>query len=277
VVVSDITNPFYPELLDVLHSELSLLGYRTVLFNERTDERGAEEMLGQLAARAVDGMVFASATLGSHSADIFSRRGLPVVLLNRYVDGARVDRVIADNRGGGELAGRFIVELGHRRIALIAGPENTSTSRDREAGLRAALEGLDVPLDDRLRRTGTYSHQSGYQACMELMTGDDPPTAIICGNDVIAFGALDAAHRLQRHIPEDVSIIGYDDIEMANWEVFNLTTIRQPLARMAKVAVGMLAERVEGHRAGEPREVVFPSQLVKRETAGPVPDRAGAR
>lgn len=274
VVVADITNPFYPELLDVLHAELELLGYRTVLFNERTDDQAAEELLSQLAGRAVDGMVFASATLGSRSVEVFSSRGLPVVLLNRYVEGARVDRVLSDNRGGSGLAGRFLAELGHRRIALIAGPENTSTGRDREEGLRAALEDMGAPLDERLWRSGDYSHQCGYQWCVDLMTRGDPPTAIVCGNDVIAFGVLDAAHRLNIRVPGELSVLGFDDIEMAAWEAFSLTTIRQPLARMAKLAVRMLVDRLESQDGREPREVVFPARLVKRNTTAPARARA---
>jgi LacI family transcriptional regulator len=271
VVVSDITNPFYPELLDVLHGEIALCGYRTVLFNERTDDGGTDTLLPQLAGRAVDGMVFASVTLGSRSAELFSRAGLPVVLLNRHVDGAQVDRVISDNRAGGQLAARFLVETGHRRIALIAGPSNTSTSRDRELGLRETLEELGLPLQERYRRAGDYSHQSGYQWCIDLLRVEPRPTVIVCGNDVIAFGALDAAKRLNIRVPEELSILGFDDIEMASWEVFSLTTIRQQLARMAKVSVRMLVERLEADGIQEPREVAFPTQLVKRDTVGPPP------
>jgi len=194
LVISDITNPFYPTLVDVLHDEFSLSGYRTVLFNERTDARGADDLLPQLAGRAVDGLVFASATLGSRSINAFAARGLPVVLLNRYVDEAKVDRVVADNYGGGVQAARFLAhDLGHRRIALIAGPDNTSTTRDRESGFRATLAELGVPFDESLRREGDYSHQSGYQWCLDLLRSDPRPTAIFCGNDVIALGALDAA------------------------------------------------------------------------------------
>lgn len=270
VVVADITNPFYPALVEVLHDEFSLSGYRTVLFNERTDAGGADEVLPQLAGRAVDGLVFTSATLGSRWADAFSTRGLPVVMLNRYVDEAPVDRVVSDNYGGGVLAAHFLAgELGHRRIALIAGPENTSTSRDREAGFRTALGELGVEFEDSLRRVGDYSHQSGYQWCLDLLASEPRPTAIFCGNDVIALGAIDAARRLGVTVPAEVSILGFDDIEMASWEVFSLSTIQQPLPRMAKVAARMLIDRLE-HANGPPHRVVaFPTHLVRRDTTGP--------
>ena len=144
VVVSDITNPFYPELLDILHNELALAGYRTILFNEQTDA-SVEQHVGDLVnGAAVDGLVYVSATLGTplpgHGA-----RDLPVVLVNRYIDSAPVDTVVSDNHRGGRLVAEAMVELGHRRIALIAGPENTTTSRDRERGFREQLAGVRRP------------------------------------------------------------------------------------------------------------------------------------
>lgn len=217
VVVSDITNPFYPQLVDVLHDEFFLAGYRTVLLNERTEGRGADDVLPQIQGRSVDGIVFASATLDSRVVDDFAARGIPITLLNRDIDGVDVDRVVSENLEGGRLAANTLVKLGHRRIALIAGPSNTSTGRDREAGFRAELAQHGLELDSALVRSGEYSHQSGYQWCLELLRLDEPPTAIFCGNDVIAFGALDASHRMGLIVPDDLSIIGYDDIAMSAW------------------------------------------------------------
>jgi LacI family transcriptional regulator, galactose operon repressor len=271
VVVSDITNPLDPLLVDVLHDELFLAGYRTVLLNERTEGRGADDVLPQIQGRSVDGIVFASATLDSPVVDDFAARGIPLVLLNRDIDGVDVDRVVSENLEGGRIAARTLVTLGHRRIAVIAGPSNTSTSRDREAGFRAVLEAQGIEFDEGLRRSGDYSHQSGYQWCLELLRLEDRPTAIFCGNDVIAFGALDASHRIGLRVPEDLSIIGYDDIAMSAWEIIRLTTVSQPLTQMAKSAARMLITRLEGNENIEARRRVFPASLVRRETTGPPP------
>ncbi len=144
VVVSDITNPFYPELLDILHNELALAGYRTILFNEQTDASVEQHVGDHVNGAAVDGLVYVSATLGMPLPG-HGERDVPVVLVNRYIDSAPVDTVVSDNQRGGRLVAEAMVELGHRRIALIAGPENTTTSRDRERGFREQLQASGAP------------------------------------------------------------------------------------------------------------------------------------
>ena len=267
VIVSDLTNPFFPSLLTPIYDELQIMGYRVVLFTERTDIPTGQETLRRLLDRSIDGVLVTTATLGSRFAVELQQRGLPMVLLNRYIDGLDVDRVVSDNHGGAVIGGRHLLELGHRRIAVVRGPSNTSTSRDRVAGLSEVLAEGGVPLDPALVREGTFSHQSGYQHTRELLRLPDPPTAIVCGNDVVAFGALDAALSLGVRVPQDVSILGYDDIPMAAWEVFQLTTLRQPMGDMARAAVHMLAERIENAReVGPGREQVFATSLVRRAT-----------
>lgn len=273
VVVADIANPFFTELLETLHDELGRRGYRTVLFNERTDDRGGRGLQPLLRGGIVDGAVLATVTMDERTSDWVAAEPLPLVLLNRELDSVRRDCVVADNRGGGALAAELLVRLGHRRIGHIAGRDRTSTAREREAGFAAALQRLGSPLDDRLRRVGDYTHRSGYQWCLELMQAPEPPTAIFCGNDVIALGALDAARRLEIAVPEDLSLIGFDDIAMAGWESFRLTTVRQPMLAMAQEATRALASRMEDADSGPPRRIVFPTELIQRATTGPPPRR----
>ena len=204
--------------------------------------------------------------LGATFVDDFHKQGIPVVLLNRDVDDAQVDRVVSDNAGGGEVAATTLVELGHRRIGLIGGPANASTARDRALGFARGLARAGLEVAPERRRAGEFTHQSGYQWCLDLLREPSPPTAIFAANDVIAFGVLDAAKRMGVRVPEDLSVIGYDDIEMAGWELFGLTTVRQPLAQMAKAAARMLIERIEGRVVREPARLVFPANLVRRQT-----------
>src|SRR3954447_16944034 len=270
VVVNDITNPFYPELLDILHNELALAGYRTILFNEQTDASVEQHVGDHVNGAAVDGLVHVSATLGmalpGHGA-----RDVPVVLVNRYLDAAPVDTVVSDNERGGRLVAEAILERGHRRIAIITGPENTTTSRDRERGFREQLEAGGVPLDETLRRVGRFSHQSGYQWCLDLLAADPRPTAVFAANDVIAFGALDAARRVGIDVPAELSIVGFDDIDMAGWEGFSLTTVRQPLEEMGRAAAQLLIDRVVSEGETPPRRRVFPVGLVRRDTLAAAP------
>jgi LacI family transcriptional regulator len=276
ILIPEIRNPFYPELVDVLHDEFALSSFKTVLLTERIDAGRADELFPQLHGHSVDGIAVANSTLGSTFAEDFQRQGIPVVLLNRDVDDAPVDRVVSDNAGGGEAAAAALVELGHRRIGLIGGPASVSTARDRALGFERGLARVGLTVDPELRREGEFTHQSGYQWCLELLRHPDPPTAIFAANDVIAFGVLDAAKRLGVRIPEELSVIGYDDIEMAGWEIFGLTTIRQPLAQMAKTAARMLIERIEHRVDREPARRVFPANLVRRETTGAPPTAARA-
>ena len=264
VVVNDITNPFYPELLEILHNEFALAGYRTVLFNERTDASAERHLADLVNGSAADGIVYVSATLGSPLPG--RPGGAPMVLVNRYLDDVDVDTVVSDNRRGGRLVAEALVELGHRRIALIAGPENTTTSRDRERGFREQLKAAGVAFDESLRRVGQFSHHSGYQWCLDLLASERRPTAVFAANDVIAFGALDAARRVGVRVPAELSIVGFDDIDMAGWEGFDLTTVRQPLAEMGRAAANLLIERIEAGPEIAPRRRVFPVGLVRRDT-----------
>lgn len=271
VVVADIKNPFYPELVEALHEALGRSGYRMVLVNERTDTRGQAGLAELYRGGGADGALFVSVTIEPRVAALVTKSPVPSVLLNRDVDGADVDRVMADNPGGATQVAELLHGMGHRRIAFIAGPANTSTSRDREAGFSNALRQRGAPLDAELRRVGEFTHRSGYQWATDLLDRPGRPTAIFCANDVVAFGALDAARNLGIDVPGSVSIVGFDDVPMASWGAFSLTTVRQPLTDMARDAARILIERIEGREDRERQRLVFPTHLVQRSSTGPPP------
>jgi LacI family transcriptional regulator len=262
IVVADITNPFYPELVEALHDELGRAGYRTVLLNERTDARGVDVLM---RAGVVDGAIVATATLDDRTRALLAGERAPIVQLVREVEGVERDAVVSDNAGGAALAAEHLLRLRHPRIAQISGPADTSTARDRDQGFRAAL---GRAFDPALTRAGEYAYRTGYQGCLELLDLPEPPTAIFAGNDVIALGALDAARRRGVDVPGALSIVGFDDISLAGWESFRLTTVRQPLVDMAREAVRLLLKRVEGDDH-EPHRAVFPTELIQRSTTAP--------
>ena len=269
VIVSSIANPFYPQLVEILHDELELFGYRMVLIHERPSSRNGEDVIPQLRGREVDGLVLTSATLDSGTADWFSDRGVPVVLLNRDIDGAQVDRVLSDNQLGGSLAAEMLVRLGHKRIGMISGPASASTCRDRDSGFLEGLAQLGISIGERFRCRGQYTYVSGHQWCRDLLSLPEPPTALFCSNDAIAFGALDAARRLRVSVPGSLSIVGYDNIEMAAWAAFDLSTVSQPLIEMCKTAAGLLVRRIESDGQTQPQTHIFPASVVARGTTGP--------
>jgi LacI family transcriptional regulator len=270
VVVSAITNPFYPELIEILHDEFAVANYGTILLNEQWDGQRGHRVDDLIRGGAVDGVLYLSALLGE-SLPSGAGGDFPVVLLNRDADAASVDAVLSDNAGGGRRVAELLFELGHRRIAHIAGPENTSTSVERERGLRERLAELGAPLDDRLRRVGQYTHHSGYHWCLDLLARDPRPTAVFAGSDLIAFGVLDAASRVGLRVPQELSVIGFDDVDMASWERFSLTTVAHQSREMARAAANLLLERIEADKPPVLRRRIFPVRLVSRATHGPVP------
>lgn len=271
LVIENISNSFYSMLVDAVYNELAPRGYRLVLFQERTDARVENDLARLLLGRAVDGAIFTAGTADRDPIDALVEKELPVVLLNRYFEGARADLVISDNVGGGEAIARHLLKLGHRRIGLITGPKHMTTSRDRERGFRTVLDNAGFPLDERLHREGRFSQHSGYALCLELLQEERFPSAIFCQTDMIALGAMNAARKHNVKVPDELSIAGFDDVEMASWTTFGLTTVRQPIARMAEASVRMLLDRIEQRFTGPPRTETFPTSLIVRDsTASPI-------
>ncbi|WP_411101013.1 LacI family DNA-binding transcriptional regulator [Streptomyces sp. x-45] len=263
VIVTDMTNPFYPHVVAPLHDELQRLGYRMMLLTERSDEAVAEE---KLLDQSLDGVVLATATTDSRLPALLERRGMPYVFLNRDTGRPGDFASVVDNEGGGRLVARELIRLGHRRIAGIFGAANTTTGRDRELGFRLALAdgGIGLP-DDRVVR-GAFEYETGYAALPALLEAAEPPTAVFCGNDVVAIGVLNAALAAGVKVPDDLTVIGFDDLPMASWEVFRLTTVRHDLGELACQAARLLARRIAGEADDEGERLVLPTEFVPRAT-----------
>jgi len=265
VVVEDLDNPFYLELLDVLHERLERADVRMIVL---TPQRNDPERVERLVDGSIDGAILTTTHLDSPIPAQLRARRFPFVLLNRTVDDPAYASCAVDNRAGAIRLAEETLRAGHRTIAAVFGPETTSTGRDREAGIRAVLAGAGVPLPAERTRRGRFTFESGHRGCAELLAARDRPTAVLCANDVVAFGAINAARGLGLAVPDDVSITGFDDIAMAAWEVFRLTTVRQDLRRMAETAVDLVLGLVEDPQA-EPERIVLPADLVPRATLAP--------
>ncbi len=266
VLVSDLTNPFYPHLIGPLHDELERCGYRMMLLAERSDDALATE---GLLDHSIDGAVLTTATSGSELPDALRRKQIPFVFLNRVDGRDGADSAVVDNERGGRLAADELIALGHRRIALLGGSTDTSSGRDREAGFVDALADADIALPASRIRRGAYDFGTGYHGLAELLAADPDLTAVFCGNDVVAIGAYNAALRAGVRIPEDLTLLGFDDLPMASWEAFSLTTIRYDLQEMARAAARLLVERLAGDVADPARRVAFMPELVRRGTHAP--------
>jgi DNA-binding LacI/PurR family transcriptional regulator len=189
-----------------------------------------------------------------------------VVLFNRYVIGTQANAVCCDNVGGGRLVADAFAAAGHRQLAYIAGEEGSSTNRDREQGFTDRLSERGYRLHIR-ESAGEYTYEAGYAAARRLLSRDDPPEAIFCASDLLAMGVLDLARQeLGIKVPEELSIIGFDDIPMASWPAYGLTTIKQPVDRMVDTTIEVLMNAIEQPET-ETIMKWLPATLVRRSSA----------
>ena len=268
-MVADLGNPLYPELMAPVHAALEQHGYRLVLFaeDENLDEATAYD---RLFDQSVDGVVLTTTRLNSTLPAALTRRGIPYVMLNRTIPGAEAVSCVADNVGGAREVGAKFVADGHRRIAGLLGPEQTSTARDRERGFRDALAEAGVALPERYVRRDWFTYGCGYAGMKRLLAERPAPTAVFCANDQVAVGAINAATELGVKVPDDVALIGFDDLPMASWPIFSLTTVRVAFSEMSQAVVDLLVAQL----GGDPEPSVphvFPTELVLRRTHGSGP------
>jgi len=263
LLLTDIENQFYPHVIAPMHRQLEALDYQLVLQTESSDTgRVAERLL----ANGLDGVLLATTTVDSVLPVRLRDRGVPFVYFNRTAETVEADSAEVDAESGlHELAGQ-ILALGHRRVGAIFGPRNTSTAEHRERALREALAVASVSIGSDLSYRGPFDVETGYAGARQLLERAEPPTVIVCGNDVVAFGALNAARDLGVEVPGQVSVVGFDDLPPARWPLLQLTTVAFDLDQMARRAAELLVRRIE-EGPGEPyRHERFPSRLVQRGT-----------
>jgi len=193
---------------------------------------------------------------------------IPVVMVNRTVPGFAADAVHLDNRNAGQIVAKHLVELGHKSIAYVGGLESTSTNTGRLDGFSSALADLGIDLlPDRILH-GQFTRESGYTLAQQLIAQSPRATAFFCADDQIAFGAIVAIDDGGLRVPEDVAVVGVDDVAAASLRQVGLTTVRQPAAEMGRRAANLLLERISGEPAGEPIDIVLRPRLIVRRTCG---------
>ena len=262
LVVAYMHNQFYPEAIERLSQALDAEGYHILLFMVGNDG-DMEDVIERMIDHQVDGIVAASVAVDASLARRCAAAGIPVVLFNRGADGAGLTQVTSANRAGGRTAAEFLLAGGHRRIAQITGWQGASTGRDRAAGFREALR--DAGVECVAEVDGMFRRDVAARAARDLLAAEGPD-AIFVGNDHMAFGAMDALRAAGARVPEDVSVIGYDDVGAAAWGAYDLTTVRQPAGRMVEATVGALTALIaEPGRAAARIEIEGP--LVVRGSA----------
>ncbi len=264
LVAAYLQNHFYPEVIERLSAALRARGYHIMLFT--ADSRhAADPLLEEILRYQVDGLILASTTLSSALAAECASAGIPVLLFNRTTEAADVSSVTGENERGGALIAEFLAAAGHRRMGFVAGIENSSTSRDREAGFTRwlAANGFDPPL----RAVGHYTMEGAAAAARELLSRPDRPDAIFCGNDHMAFAIMEVArHEFGLRIPEDLSLVGFDDVGAAAWRSFDLTSFAQPVGRMVDLTVDAILALIDNPDQS-PHRLIAEGELVVRSSA----------
>lgn len=265
IVASEMVNPYFPMLLDSLTQAASALDLGVVLWNDASSE--AHMAHAGVSSKAVDGVMFVAAREGQSGVESLSKRGVPVMLVSRASETAAVDSVMSDHETTGYEAGRYFLGRGRDDVAVILGPNDSYAVPARERGFRRALHEHGRTLSPQRRHVGPTTYQHGWDSVMRMLDEGTLPTALYCTADVIAFGAITALHERGVAVPDDVWVMGTDGLPMSSWNVFDLTTHQQQIARIAEVAVGRLAARIGGG-TGEREHRVIPTELVVRGSTG---------
>ncbi len=262
VLTQSIDSPFYGGALGGIEDTLSAAGYSPLFvsghWNAAHEARGIEV----LRSRRVDGIIILTGRLSDASLVTLSQ-SLPVVVTGRTLKAHRLASLNFDNFEGGRLATHHLLQLGHRRIAFISGDTRHPDARDRHRGYRSALEAADVPYDPALVLPGNYTEESGRLALERLMDSRVPYTAIFAANDQMAFGAALGLHRRKMRVPQDVSLVGFDDVAGALFSIPPLSTVHHPVVELGQLAARAMLQLL----AGETPELGLPApRFIVRES-----------
>lgn len=271
LVVADIENPFFARaargIADVAHES----GYEVLLANSDEDPATERAAVQTLLEKRVDGLIVAPASIdgGPHLRESVAR-GTPVVLIDRALPGTEVDAVVVDNQAAARRAIDHLVDLGHRRIALLTSQGLIHTNQERLAGYLQALSAAGLPTDDELIRMSPYTRESAEHETEVVLALADPATAIFTTDNLMSLGAFEGTQRAGRRVPDDVSIVGFDDLEWTTIVRPKLTVVAQPVHELGATAARRLLARIAGELT-PPQLSILETALIIRDSTGPAP------
>lgn len=264
IAVGYMENQFYPAILEALSIAFGSAGYRLLLFTQGAGD-ASDPLLEEVLRHHVEAVILASVRLTSRFAEECSKADVPVVLINRRTDSEVASSVTGENRKGGAAIADFLVKGGHERFAFMAGLEDSSTSREREDGFNERLAQCGQSPPSRV--VGHYDFEAARAGARRLFSGKSRPDAIFCANDHMAFAVMETARaEFGLSVGRDVSIIGFDDVGLASWPSFMLTTYAQPVQPMVERVVNITLQHIEEGSTAPIREVV-PGSLIIRQSA----------
>jgi LacI family transcriptional regulator len=273
-LIPDITNPIFARIVRGSDDALHRHGYGTLVGYDDDQPFRAGEELERLEQRGVDGFIVATAQRSDPPLERLADRDVPVVLVNRRTDDDRLAAVTVDDQPGTEAAVRHLAELGHVRVACIAAPQRTSTGLARLTHFRQAMAHAGLAIDEAcLLDAGALTREATRRLTLDLLDLRDPPTAIVAANDIMAIGCLEALRVRGLRCPDDVSVVGFNDMPYADWLSPALTTVRWDHYAMGATAARILLAKLGVVSAASQEHVRMPSELVVRASTGPAPER----
>jgi DNA-binding LacI/PurR family transcriptional regulator len=270
MIVPDITNPYFASLAKGVESVLRSTPYRIFLCNTDESTETEEAVLQEVLGR-VDGIILAPAAEHESAPLRVRKKGMPIVLVDRELSSKVFDSVLVDNIGGAQIAARYLVGLGHSEIAIISGPLRNTPGKQRYHGFLKELDKLGINSPEQFAQVSDFKESGGFDAMRRLLELANPPTAVFCANNVMTIGALKALNALDVAISEQISIIGFDDLDLASLLHSPLTVIDRPSEEQGAIAARLLLNRLEnGTLAPKPERTVLPVRLIERRScAGP--------
>ncbi len=268
LLLSDITNPAYAELVNVIEQEARKSNYVVIFFGTGNDLKLQKSGIDFLREKQVDAIIFASVFLHNPEVEKLAGEGFPLVLVNRRLEHDIASYVVMDDVLGGYKATEHLIKLGHRRIGMISGPISYSTGSERLEGYRKALRKYNIPIDRELIKMGDFRKDSGYIAGEQFIRMANRPTAIFAANDYTAIGAFEAILDKGLRVPEDIAIVGHDDVEWASFGGIRLTTIRGDKLEMGKKATQLILEKLESGKTNDLCHIVLEPGLIIRDSCG---------
>jgi LacI family transcriptional regulator len=268
LVVGDIENPFFGAAARSMSDALEEHGHTVLLTNSDEDLDRERRAVETLRARQVDALVVVSSANGPLP-HLTAAAAAPLVLLDRTVRALRADSVTVDNRGGARMAVEHLVEHGHRRIGLVSDTPSISSSAERIEGYRDALAAVGIKPGGHLMSLGGATRSDGYRAARRLLEAPDRPTALFTANNFMTVGAMLALADLGLRVPDDISLVGFDDLEWTTLVDPPLTVVAQPASELGVVAADRVLARLAGG-GGRPRRFKLGTTLIVRASCGPV-------
>ena len=264
LVVAYLNNQFYPEALENLSKKLQERGYHVLVFMASNSSENIDAVVEEILDYQVDGIIAASVSLSPELSNKCRAAGVPLVLFNRAHDSSKMSAVTSDNYAGGQKVAKYLISAGYKRISYIAGWEGASTQRDREAGFMDTLNASGINLFSR--GFGRFEMEESSKATLEMFSKPKHlrPEVVFVANDHMALAVMDTLrYELGLKVPEDVSVVGYDDVPAAAWPSYNLTTVRQCSGQMVNITIDILLEAIESDTS-QPRIVKIDGPLIIR-------------